>query len=75
MIHTHRERTKVMHAGDFDLARVHGVENSRHETDARAVAQFGIVKAKLADLAQHGATIRMSLRIPTGGKRIHALRL
>ena len=68
MVHAHGQRTEVVQGGDFDFAGVHGVEDAGHEADARAVAQFGVFKAQLADFAQHGAAIRVAMGIPAGGK-------
>ena len=36
--HTHRQRTKIMQRGNFDLTGLHRFENSRHETNACPVA-------------------------------------
>jgi hypothetical protein len=53
-------------AGDFDFAGVHGFDDARDQADADAVAQLGIFKTQVADLAQHGAAIRMPVGIPAG---------
>ena len=71
MIHAHRQRTKIVQAGNFDFARVHGFEDAGHEAEPDAVAEFGVSKAEVADFAQHRAAIRVALGIPAGGKRIH----
>jgi hypothetical protein len=55
-------------ARNFDLARVDRFENSRKKADANAVAQFGILKAEIANLAQHGPAIGVPARIPTSRK-------
>ena len=74
MIHPHRQRTEIMQRRNFHLACAHCVEDARHETDARAVTEFGEFKAKLADFAQQGAAIRMAMRIPAGRERIHGVK-
>jgi hypothetical protein len=71
-VHAHGQGTKIVQGGNPDFAGVHRFEDAGHQADARAVAQFGKFKPKLADLAQHGASIGMAVRIPAGGKRIHA---
>jgi hypothetical protein len=61
MIHAQRQRTKIMEAGNFNLARVHGFQDAGQETEPDAVAEFRIFKAEVADFAQHYATIRVAL--------------
>jgi hypothetical protein len=65
--HAHRQRAEIVQAGNLDLARVHRVEDARHEADADAVAQLGVFKAEVADFAQHGASVRVAVGIPAGG--------
>ena len=61
-----------MEAGNFDLTRVHGLQDAGQETEPDAVAEFGVGKAEVADFAQHGATVRVAFGIPAGGERIHS---
>jgi len=60
------QRTEIVERGNLDLARVHGFEDAGHEADADAVAQLGIFKTEVADFAQHGATVGVTVGIPAG---------
>ena len=64
----HRQRTEIVQAGNLDFARVHRFEDAGHEADADAVAQLGVFKTEVADFAQHGAPVRVTMGIPAGGK-------
>ena len=64
MIHAHRERAEIVQRGNLHLACAHGIENTRHEADACAVAEFGVFKTEIANFAEHGATIGVAMRIP-----------
>ena len=68
MIHAQRQRTKIVEAGNLDLARVHGLQDAGQQTEPDAVAELGIFKAEVADFAQHGAAVRVAVGIPAGGK-------
>ena len=68
MIDAHGQGTKIMQRGDFDIAGVHRLEDAGEQTDADAVAEFGVVKAQGVDFAQEGASIGMAVRIPASGK-------
>ena len=56
---------------DYWLACLDRFQNSRQETDASAMTQFGPVETQFADFAQHGAAISVAMGIPTGGKGNH----
>ena len=71
MVHAHRQRTEIVQGGNLDFARAHGVEDAGHEADARAVTEFGVFKTQFANFAQHGATVRVAVGIPTGREGIH----
>jgi len=71
LVHADGQRTEIVHAGNFDLAGVHGREDARQQTDADAVAQLGAVKAEVADFVQHRAAIGVARGIPAGRERIH----
>ena len=60
------QRTKVVQAGNFDLAGLHGVEDAGHQAETDAVAQLGVFKAQIADLAQHRAAVGVAGGIPAG---------
>jgi hypothetical protein len=60
-----------MEAGNFNFPRIDRLEDSRQQTDPDSVAQLGIFKAKIANLAQHGPAVGVAMRIPAGGKGIH----
>jgi hypothetical protein len=53
--------TEIMQAGDFHFPGRDGIEDARQEADARAVAQFGVFKAQVADLAEHRAAIGVAV--------------
>ena len=63
---TDGQRTKIVERGNLDLARVHGFKDARHEADADAVAQLGVIKTEVADFAQHGAAVGVTVGIPAG---------
>ena len=71
MFNTHRQRTEIVQAGNFDFAGIDGLKNAGHETDSGSVAELGVFEAELPDFAQHGAPISVPMRVPTGRKRKH----
>ena len=66
LVHAHRQRAKIVQAGNLDFARLHRLEDAGHQADADAVAQLRIFKAQVADFAQHRAAIRVTVGIPAG---------
>ena len=64
--------TEIVQRTDLDLARFHGFDDAGYEADADAVAQLGVFKSEVADLAQHGASVGVAVGVPAGGKRIHS---
>ena len=66
MVHAQRQGTEIVEGGNFNFARVHGFEDSGHQADADAVAQFGVFKTEVADFAQHRAPIGVAMGIPAG---------
>ena len=71
MIHAHRQRAEIVQAGDFisPAATASMMPGSRLMRVPWLNSAYS--KPKVADLAQHGAAVRVPVRIPTGGKRIH----
>ena len=65
-IDAHRQRAKIMKAGDFDFAGFDGFNDARQEADARAVAQFRVGETEVADFAQHGAAVNVAMGVPAG---------
>jgi hypothetical protein len=55
-----------MEGGDFDFTGRDAFKDAREQADACAVAKFGIFEAQVADFAQHGASVSVTMRIPTG---------
>jgi len=70
-IHSHRQGTKVMHAGNLHLARIDRFQNAGQERQSDAMAQLGIFEAEFADFPEHGAPVGVPVRIPAGRERIH----
>ena len=66
-----RQRAEVVQGGNLDHARLVRVDDSRHKAQPDAVAQFGILKPKVANLLEHRAAVGVAVGIPAGGKRIH----
>jgi len=64
MCDAHRQRAKIVQAGNFHFARVHGFKNSGHEADTGAVAQLRVAETEVADFAQHRASVRVTAGIP-----------
>jgi len=62
----HGEGTEIVEGGDLDLAGVDGLDDAGDEADADAVAELGVFKAEVADLAQHGAAAGVAAGVPTG---------
>jgi len=58
------ERTKIVQRGNLDLTRVHRFQHSRQQADADAVAQLRVFKPQIANLSQHGASVRVTAGIP-----------
>src|SRR5205807_8087688 len=65
------ERTKIVERRDFDFSGLHRFDDAGQQTDADAVAQFRMIEAEVADFAQHGAAVGVTMRVPAGRKRIH----
>jgi hypothetical protein len=63
-----------MQAGDFYFTRFHGLKNARKEADPDAVAQLGIFETQVTNLPEHGSAVRVAVRVPAGGQRIHMKR-
>ena len=61
MVDSHGQRAEIVDAGNLDFPGVHGVEDPGHETDARAVAQFGVFESEFTDLAQHRPAVDVAV--------------
>ena len=67
-LNAHGQRTEIVQGGNLDLAGLDRFENTGHQSQPGAVAQFGIFKTQFTDFEQHQPSIRLAMRIPAGRK-------
>jgi hypothetical protein len=65
VIDPHRQRTEIVERRDFDFAGIDRFKDAWQEGNSDAVGKLGVFEAEVANFAKHGATVGVTVGIPT----------